>query len=182
MQVGCRNPHDSRPPGPIARTCVSLRSWPVTPRALAGRAGCAWVPVARSGLRARGRAHLQAWDWRGALEMRWSSTAEARSADPRPAQGVAYRARARARSHADSAGPAGQCLLSDLAASSGWRLPWDMPPPWRGLGSPFLSTTGLHPWLLYTAPCGGSGASLPSLSSLPQICRKRVAMGCTKRS
>jgi len=75
-------------------------------------------------------------------------------------------ARARARSHADFAGPAGQCLFSDLAASSGWHPPRDMPPPWRGLGFPFLSATGLHPWLLYTASSGGSGASFPSPSSL----------------
>jgi hypothetical protein len=38
----------------------------VIPGALAeGGLVCAWVPVARSGLRARGRAHLQAWDWLG---------------------------------------------------------------------------------------------------------------------
>ena len=70
--------------------------------------------------------------------------------------------------------PAGQCLLSGLSASSGWRLPRDMPPPWRGLGSPFLSTTGLHPWLLYAASCRGSGASFPSPSPLPQTCLERA--------
>ena len=31
------------------------------------------------------------------------------------------------------------------AASSGWRLPWGMPPPWRGLGSPFLAHHGFAP-------------------------------------
>jgi hypothetical protein len=36
------------------------------------------VPCPRSGLGAQGRAHLQAWDRLGALEMRWSSTIEAR--------------------------------------------------------------------------------------------------------
>jgi len=48
-----------------------------------GRKGCQWLgsagaPVARSGLRAQGRAHLQAWDRLGALGMRWSPTIEAR--------------------------------------------------------------------------------------------------------
>jgi hypothetical protein len=67
-------------------------------------------------------------------------------------------------------------------ASSGWRLPRDMPPPWRGLGSPFPSTTGLHPWLLYTAPMRGLWSSFPSPSSLPQTRLKRVALGCMKRT
>ena len=75
-----------------------------------------------------------------------------------------------------------RCLLPNLAASSGWRLPRDMPPPWRGLRCPSLPTTGSHPWLRYTASYGGSDACLPSPGSLPQTCLTRLALGPMEQS